>query len=148
MGQLFDPSKYGSVVPIGPFYVANLDTALTNTDLLLANITAETLSPGMPSAGTVVGVSVGASGAPTAGTATFSGHSAGTEFSGGPTAVIDSVTNTLESSGLAASARAITFAKGARLGVSATTTTNLAATTVDYRATLWVRFDPDGAAGA
>ena len=131
MGQLFD-GKYGPVIGIGPFYVANLDTALTNTDLLLANITAETLTPGMPSAGT----------------ATFSVHSAGTELVNGPTAVIDSVTNTLESSGLAASARALTFAKGARLGISATTTTNLAATTVDYRVTLWVRFDPDGAAGA
>lgn len=147
MGQLFDP-KYGPVTAIGPFYVANLDTALTNTDLLLANITAETLSPGMPSAGTVLGLSVGASAAPSAGTATFSVHSAGTEISGGPTAVIDSATNTLESSGLAASARALTFAKGARLGISATTTTTLAATTVDYRAMLWVRFDPDGAAGA
>ena len=147
MGQLFDP-KYGPVVALGPFYVANLNTALTDTDLLIANITGETLTPGMPSAGTVVGVSAGASAAPTAGTATFSGHSNGTEFAGGPTAVIDSVTNTVESSGLEDSARATTFAKGARLGVSATTTTNLAATTVDYRAYLYVRFDPDGAAGA
>jgi len=147
MGQLFD-GKYGPVVPVGPFYVANLNTALTDTDLLLANIAGETLSPGMPSAGTVVGISAGASAAPTAGTATLSGHSNGTEFSGGPTAVIDSVTNTLESSGLSTSARAITFAKGARLGVSATSTAAWAATTIDIRATLWVRFDPDGAAGA
>ncbi len=147
MGQLFDP-RFGPVVAIGPFYVANLDTALTNTDLLIGNITAETLTPGMPSAGTVVGLSVGSSAAPSAGTATFSVHSAGTELSGSPTAVIDSATNTLESSGLAGSARALTFAKGARLGISATTTTNLAATTVDYRAYLWVRFDPDGLAGA
>jgi hypothetical protein len=145
MGQLFD-TKHGPVVGIGPFYVANLDTALTNTDLLLGNITAETLSPGLPSAGTIVGISCGSGGAPTAGTATFSVHSAGTELVNGPTAVIDSVTNTLESSGLTASARAHTFAKGARLGISGTTTTNLAATTVDYRAMLWVRFDPDGAA--
>ena len=145
MGQLFDPA-HGPVVPIGPFYVANLDTALSNTDLLLGNITAETLSPGMPSAGTVVGLSVGASAGPTAGTATFSVHSAGTELGGGPTAVIDSVTNTLESSGLASSARQHTFAKGARLGISATTTTNLAATTVDYRGYVWVRFDPSGLA--
>lgn len=147
MGQLFD-SKFGPITAIGPFYVANLDTALTNTDLLLGNITAETLTPGMPSAGTVVGLSVGASAAPSAGTATFSVHSAGTELPGGPTAVVDSVTNTLESSGLAPSARALTFAKGARLGISVTTTTNLAATTVDYRAMLWVRFDPDGLASA
>ena len=148
MGQLFD-TKYGPVVPIGPFYVANLDTALTNTDLLLQGTAGVTLSPGMPSAGTIVGVSVSNNGAaPSAGTATFSVHSSGTEVVNGPTAVIDSVTNTLESSGLAASARSHTFAKGARLGVSATTTTNLAATTLDYSATIWVRFDPDGLAGA
>ena len=145
MGQLFNPA-HGPVVSIGPFYVANLDTAKADTDLLIGNIAAETLSPGMPSAGTVVGVSVGASAGPTAGTATFSVHSAGTELGGGPTAVIDSVTNTLESSGLAPSARQHTFAKGARLGISATTTTNLAATTVDYRGYIWVRFDPNGLA--
>ena len=140
--SMFHP-KFGPVVAIGPFYAANLDTNLTNTDLLLANVASETLSPGMPAAGTVVGVSVGASAAPSAGTATFSVHSAGTELSGGPTAVIDSATNTLESSGVVASARQHAFARGARLGVSATTTTTLAATTVDYRAFLWVRFDPD-----
>ena len=148
MGQLFDP-KYGPVVSIGPFYVANLDTALTSTDLLLHGTAGGTLSPGMPSAGTVLGLSISNNGAaPSAGTATFSVHNAGTELVNGPTAVIDSVTNTLESSGLAASARSHTFAKGARLGVSATTTTNLAATTLDYSATIWVRFDPDGLAGA
>ena len=146
MGQLFDP-KYGPVVPIGMFTVANLDTALTNTDLVVGQA-GNTLSPGMPSAGTIVGLSVIANAAPSAGTVTFSAHSAGTEIVNGPTAVIDSVTNTVESSGLAASARQHTFAKGARLGVSATTTTSLAATTIEFTAILWVRFDPDGLAGA
>lgn len=146
MGQLFDPI-HGPVVGIGPFFVANLDTALTNTDLVIGQ-TGMTLSPGMPSAGSVVGLSVNASAAPSAGTATFSVHQASTELVNGPTAVIDSATNTLESTGLASSVRAHTFSKGARLGVSATTTTNLAATTVDYNAFLWVRFDPAGAAAA
>jgi hypothetical protein len=146
MGQLFDP-VHGPVVPIGPFTVANLDTALTNTDLVYGQA-GNTLSPGMPSAGTVVGVSVVANAAPSAGTAVFSAHSAGTELVNGPTATIDSAANTLESSGLAASVRQHTFAKGARLGVSATTSTNLAATTVEYTALLWVRFDPNGLAGA
>lgn len=145
MGQLFDP-KYGPVVVLGPFYLANLDTALTNTDILLNNITAETLTPGLPSAGTVVGLSVSASAAPSAGTATFSVHSAGTELTNGPEAVISSAAQ--NSVGLVTSVRAHTFASGARLGISATTSTNLAATTVDYRAYLFVRFDPDGLAGA
>jgi hypothetical protein len=144
MGQLFDP-KYGPVVGIGPFYVANLDTAQTHADLAIGQ-SGMTLTPGMPSTGTVVGLSVNASAAPSAGTAIFSVHLAGTEYSGTPTATIDSATNTLESSGLCDSARKITFAKGARLGISVTTTTTLAATTVDYNATLWVRFDPDGTA--
>jgi len=147
MGQLFDPI-HGPVVPIGPFYGANLDTALTNTDLLWSNIAGMTLAPGMPSAGSVVGLSVVANATPSAGTATFSVHQASTELVNGPTAVIDSATNTQESSGLASSVRAHTFSKGARMGVSATTTTNLAATTVDYGATIWVRFDPNGAAAA
>jgi len=146
MGQLFDP-KFGAVVGIGPFYVANLDTALTNSDLTIGQ-SGMTLSPGMPSAGTIVGLSVNTSAAPSAGTAIFSVHSAGTEIANGPTATIDSVTNTLESSGLAASAHKHEFVKGARLGISATTTTTLAATTVDYNATIWVRFNPDGLAGA
>lgn len=146
MGQLFSP-VHGPVVGIGPFYVANLDTALTATDLLLGQA-GNTLSPGMPSAGSVVGLSVVATAAPSAGTAVFSIHSAGTELVSGPTATIDSATNTLESSGLAGSVRQHTFAKGARLGISATTSTNLAATTVDYTATLWVRFDDHGLAAA
>jgi len=146
MGQLFDPI-HGPVVAIGPYYFANLDTALTNTDMLLQGTAGVTLAPGMPSAGTIVGLSISNNGAaPSAGTATFSVHSAGTEVSGGPTAVIDSVTNTVESSGLSATVRAHTFAKGARLGVSATTTTNLAATTLDYSAYIWVRFDQAGGA--
>lgn len=147
MGQLFDP-KYGNVVPLGPFSVQNLDTNLTNTDLLLAGITGQTLSPGQPSAGSVVGLSVVANAAPSAGTAVFKIHNASTELVNGPTATIDSATNTLESSGLAASPRQHTFDKGARLGVSATSSTNLAATTVDYLAYIWVRYDPDGLATA
>lgn len=144
MGNLFSP-VHGPVVSIGPFTVANLDTAQTNSDLVFGQ-TGNTLSPGMPSAGSIVGLSVVASAAPSAGTAVFSVHSAGTELVSGPTATIDSVTNTLESSGLAGSVRQHTFAKGARLGISATSATNLAATTVDYTAILWVRFDQSGLA--
>jgi len=141
MGDIFHP-KHGPVVGI-PFYGANLDTALTNSDLLWNGEAGVTLTPGLPAAGSVVGLSVGANAAPSVGTATFSVHSGSTELVSGPTAVIDSVTNTLESSKVASSARQHTFAKGARLGISATTTTTLAATTIDFSAILWVRFDPD-----
>ncbi len=144
MGQLFDPI-HGNIVAIGAFTVANLDTALTNTDLVYGQ-SGNTLAPGMPSAGSVVGLSVVANAAPSAGTAAFRIHSNGTELTGSPVATIDSATNTTESSGLATSAREHTFAKGARLGVSATTSTNLAATTVEYTAIIYVRFDAHGAA--
>jgi hypothetical protein len=145
MGGLFNP-KHGPVVGIGPFTVANLDTAQTNADLTIGQ-TGQTLQ-NMPSSGSVVGLSVTASAAPSAGTAAFKVHNASTELVGGPSATIDSATNTLESSGLATSAREHTFAKGARLGISATSSTNLAATTVDYNVMLWVRFDPEGLANA
>jgi hypothetical protein len=143
MGQLFDP-KYGPVVAIGPYTVANLDTALTNTDLIVGQA-GNTLAL-MPAAGTVVGLSVVANAAPSAGTAVFSVHAASTELVNGPTATVNSASNSNGTQGLANSAREHTFAQGARLGISATTSTNLAATTVDYTAFLFVRFDPDGAA--
>lgn len=147
MGQMFDP-EYGPVVALGPFYVANLDTNLTNTDLLLGGLTAETLTPPMPAAGTIVGISAAPSATPSAGSATFKAHSAGTEFANSPSVAISSAGNTLGGYDLAGSVREVEFAAGARLGVSGTTTTDLAATTVDYRAYIWVRFDKHGLAGA
>lgn len=147
MGNLFDP-QFGPVVALGPFYVANLDTNLTNTDLLLAGITAETLTPNLPSAGTIVGISVAPSATPSAGSAVFSIHSASTELANTPTVTISSAANTLGGYDLAGSAAEVAFSAGARLGVSATTSTNLAATTVDYRAYIWVRFDRNGLATA
>lgn len=140
MAQLFNP-KFGAVVAIGPFFVANLDTALTNTDLVHGQA-GQTLEV-MPAAGTVVGLSVTPSDGPSAGTATFSVHSGGTELTNGPTATINSTGNSGGAYGLANSAREHTFAAGAKLGISATTSTNLAATTVDYNVTMYVRFDPD-----
>lgn len=140
MPQLFNP-KFGSVVAIGPFYVANLDTALTNTDLLCGQ-TGQTLEI-MPAAGSVVGLAVTPSAQPSAGTAVFSIHSSGTELVNGPTATVNSTGNSAGTYGTANSAREHTFAAGAKLGISATTSTNLAATTVDYNVTLYVRFDPD-----
>jgi len=133
--------KYGPVVALGPFFTANLDTALTNTDLPFGQ--AGVTLMGMPYAGSVVGVSLDGNAAPSAGTVIASIHSAGTELVGGPTATIDSVTNTLTSTGLVSTARQHTFAAGARLGISVTTTTTLAATTIEFNATLYVRFNPD-----
>lgn len=140
MASMFH-EKYGPVVAIGPFFTANLDTAQTNLDLVVGQ--AGVSLAGMPFRGSVVGVSLDGNAAPSAGTVIASIHNASTELSGGPTATIDSVTNTLTSTGLVTSARQHTFAAGARLGVSVTTTTTLAATTIEFNAMLYVRFDPD-----
>lgn len=142
MGDIYNP-KHGSVMAIGPFTVANLDTNLTNTDLLLVGAAGVTLAPSMPAPGAVLGVSASSNAQPSAGSATFSVHSGGTELVNGPTAVIDS-SNSDNSEGEVSSASEHTFAQGARLGISATTTTDLAATTVEYAALIWVRLDPFG----
>lgn len=133
--------KYGPVVAIGPFFTANLDSGQTNLDLVLGQ--AGVTLTGMPYKGSIVGVSIDGNAAPSAGTVIASVHNAGTEISGGPTATIDTVTNTLTSTGLVSSARQNTFAAGARLGVSVTSAAGLAATTIEFNAFLYVRFDPD-----
>lgn len=132
---------YGTVVAYGPFFIANLAASQTNSDLPVGQAGVTLI--GMPYRGTVVGVSIDGNAAPSAGTVIASVHNASTELSGGPTATIDSVTNTLTSVGLVTTARQHTFSAGARLGVSLTSNGDLAATTIEFNAHLYVRFDPD-----
>lgn len=139
MASMFH-EKYGPVVAMGPFFTANLATDQTNLDLVVGQ--AGVTLAGMPYGGTIVGVSLDGNAAPSAGSVVASIHSAGTEVSGGPTATIDT-TNTLTSTGLVSTARQHTFAAGARLGVSVSSSTDLAATTIEFNAFLYVRFNPD-----
>ena len=141
MTDYFDP-KFGAIVPI-PFGVANGVTNKTNEDLAGPGADANTLVL-MPKSGSIVGISVQASAAVTAGTVTFRAHKDGTEFpqSGYPAPVLNA-TNGNESH---ASIRpgALTFAAGDALGVSYTSSTDAAPTdSNDYGAILWVQLDPN-----
>jgi hypothetical protein len=139
MADIFHPD-HGAIVAIGPFTVANLDTAKTDTDLVIGQAAITTVP--MPGSGSILGLCANCTAAPSAGTATFHVHSSGTEISGGPAVALDSDNNTAGVVDRDSTARAHTFAAGAALGVSVSTSTDLAATTVDYNAWIFVRFDP------
>ena len=142
MVDSYDGKKFGSALAI-PYGVLNAVTNQTNTDLTVADVGQNTLSV-MPQSGSVVGLSVQASAEVTAAGATFKAHEDGTEFAqaSAPAPVLNT-TNTQQSY---ANARAglLSFAAGAGLGVSYTTTTDCAPTnTNDYSAVLFVQLDPE-----
>lgn len=138
MSDSFDAGKFGAIVPI-VLNAVNATTNQTNTDMIFA--TGATLSV-MPAAGSVVGISVGTSANCTAGSATFRAHSAGTEIAitGYPAPVIDATNS--NASYATVRPGAITFSAGARLGVSYTSTTDMAPTdSNDFVAVLWVQLN-------
>jgi len=138
MADNFNP-KHGAAIAI-PFSKSNLTTGESNTDLVLAGATTLYVAP---VAGSVVAISARASAALTAGTITLSGHSASTEFTatGAPAPVL---TSAAQASYASIRPRAIRFAAGATLGISATTTTTLDATnTLDVDAFLHIVLDGD-----
>lgn len=143
MGDEFDAGKFGAVVGL-PFGVANAVTAQTNTDLTASDATYVNTLFVMPAGGSVVGISVQASAAVTVASAIFRAHKDGTEYAiaGYPAPTLDT-TNTQQSY---ASIRpgVLTFSAGEGLGVSYTSTTNMAPTnTNDFTAVLWVQLDPN-----
>ena len=136
----FDP-KHGQLVGI-PFFKADLVTAASNTDMAFQS-TDHTLVT-MPKAGSVVGISVRADAAITAGTITFRAHKAGTEFAqnGYPAPVLS--TAATPGSQAVCTPRNLTFAAGDGIGVSYSTSTDMApSSTNDVTAMLWVIFDKD-----
>ena len=138
MTDQFNP-KHGPVTAI-PFAKSNLTTGESNTDLVLAGTGTLVCAP---KAGSVVGLSLRATAAITAGTITARTHKAGTEFAetGYPSAVLSS---TARESYAVVRPRALRFAAGDTLGLSVTTTTTLDPTdTNDVDALLFVVFDPD-----
>ncbi len=143
MGDEFNAGKYGAILAL-PFGVANAVTNQTNTDLTVADVSADTLHL-MPKSGSVVGISIHASAAVTAGTVSFRAQKDGTEFAqtGYPNPGLESVTNSQESY---ASIRpgVLTFSAGDALGVSYTSSTDAAPTnTNDYSVLLFVQLDPN-----
>lgn len=138
MPDTFDP-KFGSPAQF-VFLVDNITASQTDVDL-----TARTgfTTVTMPSAGSVVAVTVQSSANFTAGVATVRAHSASTEFadSGYPAAVLNSTNS--NSQYAVVRPGAIRFAAGAKLGLSYTSDANIAPTnTNDLTAVLHVVFDP------
>jgi len=143
MGDEFNAGKYGGIIAI-PFGVANAVTNQTNTDLTASDATYTNTLVVMPKGGSVVGISVQASAEVTVDSATFRAQKDGTEFaqSGYPAPVL-STANTQQSY---ASIRpgVLTFSAGEGLGISYTSTTNMAPTnTNDFTALLFVQLDPN-----
>lgn len=138
MASAFDP-KFGPVVPF-LFSVANCTTNQSNVDLAPSS---GTTLIGMPSAGSVVGISVTSTDNVSGGSAIFRAHSASTEFAstGYPVATIDATNSNVTYA--TANPGAVRFAAGARVGLSITTATDLTPTnTADFNAVLFVVFDP------
>ena len=142
MADTFNAGKYGAIVAL-PFGVANAVTNKTNEDLAAADASANTLVV-MPQSGSVVGISVYASAEVTAGSASFAAQKAGTEFA--QTGYPNPTLNTTNTNKSYASIRpgVLTFSAGDTLGVSYTSSTDLAPTnTNDFSALVFVQLDPN-----
>jgi hypothetical protein len=143
MGDEFNAGKYGSIVAL-PFGVANAVTSKTNEDLTVSDATYVNTLYVAPKGGSIVGISVQASAAVTVNSATFRAHEDGTEFAqtGYPAPVLNT-TNTTQTY-VSIRPGVLTFSAGAGLGVSYTSTTNMAPTnTNDFAALLFVQLDPN-----
>ena len=123
-----------------PFGVANAVTNASNVDMTrLAGNTIQV----MPKAGSVVGITVNASADLSAGSATVKVHKDGTEFANAAAPTL-TLSDLVQESYAAIRKGALTFAAGDGIGVSYSSTTDMAPTnTNDFDATLFVVFDPD-----
>ena len=140
MADYFNP-KFGPTVALS-FNVSNVDTAATNTDLTVADGVG-TLAL-MPYAGSIVGLSIKANANVTAGTIAFNVHKESTEYAQA-SSLLTTLTTASGSSNIGYTTvrpGVLTFAAGEGIGVSVSSATNLAATTVDYSAILWVQLNP------
>lgn len=139
MSDKWDGKKFGSIIAI-PFAKSNITTQASNEDLGLAGAGTTFIAP---AAGSIVGISASCA-AITAGTMTLTPHNASTEIAtiGVPQPVLTSDNDT---NGTYATVRpgAITFAAGAALGISVTSTTTLNPTnTLDIDAVLFIQLNP------
>jgi hypothetical protein len=140
MADTFDP-KFGAFVSI-PFVKSNVDTASTNLDFTHGS-GVNSLAV-MPYAGSVVSLSVKGNANVTAGTVAFSVHKEGTEYTA-VSSILATMTTAAGASNIAYGTvrqGVMTFAAGEGIGVSVSSATNLAATTIDFDALLIVCFNP------
>lgn len=143
MGDEFDAGKYGAIVSI-PYAVANAVTNKTNEDMLINGATGGLAV--MPHGGSVVGISVQASAAVSAGTVNFRAHKDSTEFaqSGYPNPELSSTAGSTQQVYGSIRPGVLTFSAGEGIGLSYTSTTDAAPTnTNDYDALLFVQLDPN-----
>lgn len=128
-----------SIVAI-PFAVANAVTNAANVDLTRSG--GNTIAV-MPKAGSVVGITINASADLTAGSATFQAHKDSTEFAENAAPTL-TLSDTVQESYASVRRGALTFAAGEGVGISYSSTTNMAPTnTNNYDGTLYVAFDND-----
>ena len=139
MADYFDGKKYGCVMALGPFTIANATTQESDSDLAYG----QSSYAAMPASGSVVAISIYANAEVTAGSATVRAHSSGTEMTGtGYPAPVVNTTNT-QVSYATASPGAITFSAGDKLGLSVTSTTTLDPTdSLEVDGWLFVQLDP------
>lgn len=136
----FDAGKWGTILAI-PFTKTNMTTGAANEDLTFAGGALPYFVA--PAAGSVLGISANCA-AITAGTITLKPHVASTEFpdTGTPTPALSSAFDTNGTYGTVRP-NVLTFAAGATLGISATTTTTLDPTnTLDVDAVLFIQLNP------
>jgi len=123
-----------------PLAVANAVTNAANVDLTRTGGNTITV---MPKAGSVVGIVVNASADLTAGSATFQAHKDGTEFAENAAPTL-TLSDTVQESYASIRRGALTFAAGEGVGISYSSSTDMAPTnTNDYDALLFVEFDND-----
>jgi len=134
----FNP-KHGAMATLN-FSVANAVTQATNVDLTLPGGNTVAVAP---KAGSIIAVSVRASADLTAGSATLQVHKDSTELTetDAPTLTLS---DTVQEDYETIRPRAIRFAAGDGLGVSYSSSTDMAPTnTNDFDVQLYVVYDPD-----
>lgn len=140
MATEFDSGKWGTILAI-PFTMTNATTGASNEDLKMSGgALTYFVAPG---AGSIIGISANCA-AVTGGTITLKPHNASTEYAdtGTPAPALSTANDT---NGTYATVRpnVLTFAAGATLGISATTTTTLDPTnTLDVDAVLFIQLNP------
>lgn len=137
MADYFDAGKFGAVIAI-PFHAENATTGASNIDMTVT-VGGDTLAV-MPAAGSIVAISARANATVNAGTVTLKAHSNSTEFT--DTGIPAPAIGTAGYSYATVRPGAVTFAAGARLGLSYSATTTLDPTdSLDVDALLFVQLN-------
>ena len=138
MADYFDGKKFGSILAFGPYTRDNITASQSNVDLTYAQANYVI----MPADGRVVGISIYANAAATAGTCTVRAHKASTEMaaSGYPAPVLNATTSQVSYATVRPGA--VTFSAGDKLGLSIVTDATWSPATLELDGWLFVQLDP------